>query len=43
MELPTTLTTERILYYHMSYLGTPHDYLWVNTTAPALMYSELKK
>ena len=31
------------VYYHMSYLGTPHDYLWVNTTAPALMYSELKK
>ena len=31
------------VYYHMSYLGTPHDYLWVNTTAPALVYSELKK
>lgn len=31
------------VYYHMSYLGTPHDYLWVNTTAPVLMYSELKK
>lgn len=31
------------IYYHLSYLGTPHDYLWVNTTAPALMYSELKK
>ena len=31
------------VYYHLSYLGTPHDYLWVNTTAPVLMYSELKK
>ncbi len=31
------------VYYHMSYLGTPHDYLWVNTTPPALMYAELKK
>ncbi len=31
------------VYYHLSYLGTPHDYLWVNTTPPAFMYSELKK
>ena len=31
------------VYYHLSYLGTPHDYLWVNTTAPVLMYSEMKK
>lgn len=31
------------VYYHLSYLGTPHDYLWVNTTPPMLMYSELKK
>lgn len=31
------------VYYHLSYLGTPHDYLWVNTTAPMLMYAELKK
>lgn len=31
------------VYYHLSYLGTPHDNLWVNTTAPVLMYEELKK
>lgn len=31
------------VYYHLSYLGAPHDYLWLNTTAPVLMYEELKK
>ncbi len=31
------------VYYHLSYLGAPHDYLWLNTTPPALMYEELKK
>ena len=31
------------VYYHLSYLGGPHDYLWLSTTAPALMYEELKK
>ena len=31
------------VYYHMSYLGGPHDYLWLNTTPPVLMYEELKK
>ena len=31
------------VYYHISYLGTPHDNLWIATTAPALMYEELKK
>ncbi|MBR7126073.1 MAG: glycosyl hydrolase 115 family protein, partial [Prevotella sp.] len=31
------------VYYHTSYLGTPHDYLWLNTTPPVLMYNELKK
>ncbi len=31
------------IYYHLSYLGAPHDYLWLSTTAPALMYEELKK
>ena len=31
------------VYYHTSYLGTPHDYLWLNTTPPVLMYEELKK
>lgn len=31
------------VYYHMSYLGNPHDYLWLNTTPPVLMYEALKK
>lgn len=31
------------IYYHLSYLGAPHDYLWICTTAPMLMYEELKK
>jgi len=31
------------VYYHLSYLGTPHDNLWIATTAPALMYEELLK
>jgi len=31
------------VYYHSSYLGAPHDYLWLCTTPPVLMYVELKK
>lgn len=31
------------VYYHASYLGKPHSYLWMNTTPPALMYEELRK
>ena len=31
------------VYYHLSYLGVPHDNLWISTTAPVLMYEELKK
>jgi hypothetical protein len=31
------------VYYHTSYLGAPHDYLWLNTTPPVLMYEELRK
>lgn len=31
------------VYYHVSYLGVPHSYLWVSTTPTALMYEELKK
>ena len=31
------------VYYHMSYLGAPHDYLWINTTPPVLLYEELRK
>lgn len=31
------------VYYHSSYLGRPHNYLWMNTTSPTLMYEELYK
>ena len=31
------------IYYHISYLGIPHKYLWLNTTPPALIYEEMKK
>ncbi len=31
------------VYYHISYLGEPHDYLWLNTTPPAFMFEELSK
>ena len=31
------------VYYHVSYLGKPHDYLWISSTPPALMYEELRK
>lgn len=31
------------VYYHFSYLGGPHDYLWLNTTPPVLMFEELTK
>ncbi|MDQ8184007.1 glycosyl hydrolase 115 family protein [Pelagicoccus sp. SDUM812002] len=31
------------VYYHISYLGWPNDYLWLNTTPPSLMYSELER
>ena len=31
------------VYCHASYLGAPHDYLWLCTTPPVLMYEELKK
>ena len=31
------------VYYHLSYCGVPHDNLWLATTAPMLMYEELKK
>lgn len=31
------------VYYHISYLGEPNDYLWLNTTPPALMYEEMFK
>jgi hypothetical protein len=31
------------IYYHASYWGRPHDYLWVGTTDPALLRFEMQK
>lgn len=30
------------VYYHLSYWGRPHDYLWLTTTQPGLVYTEMK-
>lgn len=30
------------IYYHLSYWGRPHDYLWLTTTQPGLIYNEMK-
>ena len=29
------------VYYHLSYWGRPHDYLWLTTTQPGLIYNEM--
>jgi hypothetical protein len=29
------------IYYHVSYWGRPHDYLWLASTSPGLIYSEM--
>ena len=31
------------VYYHVSYLGPPHDYLWLCTTSPGLIWEEMCK
>lgn len=31
------------VYYHLAYLGNPHEYTWLNTTNPVLVYEEMKK
>ncbi|AQR75647.1 hypothetical protein BXU08_03400 [Sphingomonas sp. LM7] len=31
------------VYYHISYWGTPNDYLWLDTTPPALIGEEMGK
>jgi hypothetical protein len=30
------------IYYHVSYWGRPHDYIWLATTHPALLYTQMK-
>ena len=29
------------MYYHVSYWGRPHDYLWLGTFSPALLYQQM--
>lgn len=31
------------VYYHVSYWGRPHDYLWLGTFSPALLYQQMKE
>ena len=31
------------VYYHLSYWGRPHDYLWLTTTQPGLIYREMRE
>lgn len=31
------------VYYHLSYLGPPHEYLWLFSTPPALIWEEMTK
>ena len=31
------------IYYHISYWGRPHDYLWLNTMSPAVAYQQMNE
>lgn len=31
------------IYYHVSYWGRPHDYLWLATPSPYLVYQQMKQ
>lgn len=31
------------VYYHVSYWGAPYDYLWLDSTPPALLWEEMSK
>jgi len=31
------------VYYHISYWGRPHDYLWLATTQPSFIWEEMQK
>jgi Glycosyl hydrolase family 115/Gylcosyl hydrolase family 115 C-terminal domain len=46
-ELPNAAEQKRAggsgVYYHVSYWGAPHDYLWLCTTPPALLREEMTK
>jgi len=46
-QLPTVAEQQRPggsgIYYHVSYWGFPHDYLWLCSTPPALISEEMTK
>lgn len=46
-ELPNSQEQKRAggsgVYYHVSYWGSPHDYLWLCSTPPALIQEEMTK
>ncbi|WP_121741503.1 glycosyl hydrolase 115 family protein [Natronorubrum halophilum] len=46
-ELPTDAERRREggsgMYYHLSYWGRPHDYLWLSSVPPSLVRTELVK
>jgi len=46
-QLPNTDEQKRSgghgVYYHLSYWGSPHDYLWLSSISPALIGYEMKK
>jgi hypothetical protein len=46
-ELPNAVEQARTggsgVYYHVSYWGAPHDYLWLCTTPPSLIQEEMTK
>lgn len=46
-QLPTPAEQQRSggsgVYYHLSYLGGPHDYTWLSSTAPSLIAYEMTK
>ncbi|MGB9406470.1 MAG: glycosyl hydrolase 115 family protein [Terracidiphilus sp.] len=46
-QLPTVAEQQRPggsgIYYHVSYWGSPHDYLWLCSTPPALIREEMMK
>ncbi|MDE6547802.1 MAG: glycosyl hydrolase 115 family protein [Muribaculaceae bacterium] len=31
------------VYYHLSYWGQPHDYLWLTTTQPGLIFHQMRQ
>ncbi len=31
------------VYYHLSYWGQPHDYLWLTTTQPGLIFNQMRR